>query len=133
MNIARWIPVHYDPGPTGHIFPHYRVFACHGSGMEALRDMFPKGIANELNAVLFSTSGVHGSYFTIEEIETWDEETEESPRPSLTFLVIQPRTVTLRYGECEPESPEDFAFLKRLRQSSWAALLGIGWDARKPI
>lgn len=99
-------------------------------GMDALREIFPDGKASEECFVLFSTSGVHGTYATIEEIEervlagpeTW----EEGIRPSLTFLIIHPRAVCTRHGCCEPISSDDFSFLKRLRQSSWECVLRIG-------
>lgn len=35
----------------------------------ALRGMFPDAKADDMNFVLFSTSGVHGTYNTIEEAE----------------------------------------------------------------
>jgi hypothetical protein len=46
---------------------HYNTYEF--SSMAALRDFFPTGTANTMNFVLFSTSGVHGTYTTIEEIE----------------------------------------------------------------
>lgn len=102
--------------------PYYSVLSLTGDGMEALRTLFPEGEANELNACLFSTSGVHGTYCTIEQVEDGGE---EAPK-DVTFLVVQPRIVCLRYGECRPQTPEDFAFLKKLRESSAKALAGIG-------
>lgn len=99
---------------------YYNVFHLinQNMGMEALRQLFPDAQADALNLVMFSTSGVHGSYVTIEECE-------EDPSLGLTFLVIHPRTVTMRYGNCTPNSPEDFAFLKKLRASSGAAMMSI--------
>lgn len=49
---------------------HYNVFAMKGpdEGMVMLRQWFPEGACDEVNLVLFSTSGVHGSYTTIEEV-----------------------------------------------------------------
>jgi hypothetical protein len=96
---------------------YYSVHRLRGGegGMEALRQMFPDGEANDLNFVLFSTSGIHGSYCTIEDCEAGDVH-------DLTFLVIQPRIVALRYGNCEPKTPEDFAFLKKLRATSLQAI-----------
>jgi hypothetical protein len=88
-------------------------------GMEALRELFPEGEANDLNFVLFSTSGVHGTYCTIEACEAGDTK-------DVTFLVIQPRIVALRYGNVEPLTPDDFAFLKKLRSSSMKAVLAYG-------
>ncbi len=118
---------------------HYNVFGlARGSdwaehGMAALRELFPDGEANDMNVVIFSTSGVHGTYNTIEEAEAHlaltveqagSEDCETSP--DVTFLVIQPRIVCLRYGTCTPKNADDIAFLKRLRASSWKALKTIG-------
>jgi hypothetical protein len=101
--------------------PHYSVFELRGDGMEALRDCFPTGKATQLQQVLFSTSGVHGSYTTIEDIERGEDGAK-----ALTFLIIQPRLVCMRYGIRQPTEPEDFEFLKALRASSSAALGTIG-------
>lgn len=80
--------------------------------METLRRWFPDGCADDLNFVLFSTSGVHGTYRTIEEAERGDKGSE------ITFLVIRPRVVQTFWGVCLPQTPEDFAFLRQLRASS---------------
>lgn len=111
---------------------HYNTFGCReDDGMAALRTMFPKGEADEFNAVLFSTSGVHGMYTTIEEAEAAvqrgnKDEDGEDWHPSVTFLIVHPRIVCLRYGNCRPTTPEDFAFLKTLRESSWREFALIG-------
>lgn len=104
--------------------PYYGVMrlAHGGDAMAALRQMFPEGKADDLNFVLFSTSGVHGSYCTIEDAEA-------EPDLGVTFLIVQPRIVGLRYGNCEPRTPEDFAFLKALRASSREAIATIGGAA----
>ena len=111
---------------------HYNIFSTQRDmGMTGLRQMFPDGEANEMNFCLFSTSGVHGMYTTIEEAEETanrgnkDEEGEEWT-PEVTFLICHPRIVCMRYGNCNPETPDDFAFLKKLRQSSWDAVQKIG-------
>lgn len=96
-----------------------------GMGMEALRTMFPSGEANSMNFVLFSTSGVHGWYRTIEDHEA-DPLDEDGDTKELTFLIVQPRIVALRYGNVKPETLEDYQFLKKLRQSSWDAVKQIG-------
>ena len=103
----------------------------HGASIRWLREMFPKGAANYLNFVLFSTSGVHGSYCTIEKAEATvqrgnKDEDGEDYHPQVTFLVVHPRIVALRYGNCSPQTDEDFAFLKRLRLSSWKVVQTIG-------
>lgn len=100
---------------------HYSVMKLSDpyGGLYALRAMFPDAKADALNFCLFSTSGVHGTYATIEEVE-------KGECSGVTFLVVHPRLVALRYGECEPTTPEDFAFLKALRASSLEAMAKIG-------
>lgn len=102
--------------------PDYSVLRLTGNGMEALRQLFPTGEADDLNAVLFSTSGVHGTYCTIEEVEAGGEDAPGD----VTFCVIQPRIVCMRYGNATPLTPDDFAFLKKLRETSIKALTSIG-------
>jgi hypothetical protein len=121
-----WHSVHQKTGA------HYNIYHCKAAdGMSALREMFPTGRANDLNFVLFSTSGTHGTYSSIEKAErtlitgTVDEDGDPSS-PSVTFLLVQPRIVCLRYGNCEPETAEDIAWLKTLRDSSHQAVAGIG-------
>lgn len=89
------------------------------NAMEALRAMFPLGQCDEMNFVLFSTGGVHGSLRTIE-----DEEQE--PGEGVCFQVIQPRLVLTRYGVAHPQTADDVALLKQLRASSWQALSSLG-------
>jgi len=109
---------------------HYNTFhlAPGANAMEVLRHWFPGGEANEMNLVFFSTSGVHGSYCTIEEVEAGTSlpEDDENRIDEVTFVVFQPRIVTLRYGNCMPKTADDFAFLKSLRASSWKAAQAIG-------
>lgn len=110
---------------------HYSVMrlAEPKTGMEALRGMFPDAKANELNFVLFSTSGVHGTYNTIEEAEAHLQSPGDDGFAEVTFLVLRPRLVALRYGNCHPETPADIAYLKRLRTTSHAALAKVGIGA----
>ena len=108
---------------------HYSIFRLSDEsyGMAALREMFPTAQANEMNFVLFSTSGVHGTYTTIEEIEADIKAgVGEEGFNRLTFLIVQPRLVTLRYGVCLPETLDDIQYLKRLRETSSleASLIG---------
>lgn len=114
---------------------HYNTYGCKtDDGMAALREFLPNG-ADAMNFVLFSTSGVHGHYGTIEEAERilstgLDECGDEASSPTVTFLIVQPRIVCLRYGNCEPKTPDDIAFLKALRASSMAAVQTIGVEER---
>ena len=98
-------------------------------GMTALRQFFPDGKADELNFVLFSTSGIHGHYCTIEECEACVMGDSSAEIYDVTFLVVQPRVVAIRYGNCAPRTTEDFAFLKKLRATSHAAISSIGLPA----
>jgi hypothetical protein len=122
-----WKPV-LNPRDDGGA--HYTIFGVkrEAIGMQALRGMFPDGKADAMNFVLFSTSGVHGTYNTIEEAETTilGKAAPDEACSSVTFLIVHPRIVALRYGECDPETPEDIAFLKRLRKTSHAAMSRIG-------
>lgn len=107
-------------------------------GMESLRSIFPDGEATDLNFVLFSTSGVHGSYTTIEEIEEGltrygdDFEPGNDDWPDgwhgrdLTALIVQPRIVCLRCGNIRV-GISDIAYLKKLRSSSVDAMTSIGF------
>ena len=110
---------------------HYNIFS--DVSMETLKTVFPKGEANEMNFVLFSTSGVHGTYRTIEDIEerlrgSGFNEYGEPVCTGLTTLVIQPRLVNMMFGEIEV-TLEDIEFLKKLRDSSKKVIMEIGGEA----
>jgi hypothetical protein len=111
-----WKPLYGNSG-------HYNVceLISESIAMDAIRTMFPKGkeSVNEMNFILFSTSGVHGTYCTIEDAEADSE-------LSITFLIVHPRLVTLKYGNVTPETKEDFKFLKGLRKASWKVVTNIG-------
>ena len=130
-------------GATG---AHYSIFGVRNAdnrgelGMAGLRAMFPEGEADDMNFVLFSTSGVHGDYTTIEEVEAGiqkygdDPEFSEEDAPddwngnTITFLIVHPRIVCLRYGNAKVTT-DDIPYLKKLRASSLAAVAGIGVPA----
>lgn len=108
---------------------YYSVQKLKGDGMEALRALFPDGHVDADNFVLFSTSGVHGTYTTIEQAESRltapQQEAYDLPS-SVTFLVVQPRIVCLRYGSVQVKSASDAEWLKKLRQASWDQAISIG-------
>jgi len=141
-----WKSVHQKEGA------HYNTFYVnHHSGksrasdlksMAALRSFFPNGEASEMNFCLFSTSGVHGMYTTIEEVESDldkpyppDDDFDHSDEPEfkhsdqVTFLIVQPRIVCLRYGNVLPKTKDDIDFLKKLRASSHEAVAKIGFQS----
>lgn len=113
--------------------PHYSLQKV--SSIEDLKRLFPDGEANDLNFVLFSTSGVHGSYVTIEDIEAslekYGPDLPEGDTPDdwvnndLTVVVVQPRICCLRYGNVAV-TLNDMEYLKRLRSTSWRAVQTIG-------
>jgi hypothetical protein len=111
-----WKPLYGDGG-------HYNIASIkdEDDAMNALRALFPEGgkSVDEMNFVLFSTSGVHGTYGTI-------EEAEEDKELSVTMLVVHPRLVTLKYGNVTPDGKEDFDFLKDIRKASWEVVQTIG-------
>ena len=111
---------------------HYNIIGVGADeGMQVLRDMFPTGDADVMNFALFSTSGVHGTYTTIEEVahpsqETLDDYAPYEPPAEVTFLIVHPRLVCLKYGTCKPRTEKDFAFLMKLRSSSQKVMQTIG-------
>lgn len=118
---------------------HYSIIQVKHDAMGALRQMFPNGEANELNFVLFSTSGVHGTYCTLEQIENSVSKYGYVPAsddniqsrddyvyPEVTVLFVHPRVVALRYGNAKISSLDDLEFLKRLRASSLNVVSKIG-------
>ena len=103
---------------------HYSIDKIAREDAEAaLRRLFPDGEVNEMNFVLFSTSGVHGSYMTIEDCEAVMGVPDECC--DVTFLVVHPRLVCLRYGNIEV-TKDNAEWLKKLRASSWKIARQIG-------
>lgn len=99
------------------VTPAYEIGKLDAAGgMETLRRMFPDSKADDLNFCLFSTSGTHGSYLTIEDVA---ESINGGEPERLTVLVVQPRAVRMLYGEIDV-SLDDVPFLLALRESSRA-------------
>lgn len=66
---------------------HYNVFHVKpGRGLDVIKEWFPEGEANDLNVALFSTSGVHGTYTTIEEVEGGLQKHGETIQSSATMV-----------------------------------------------
>lgn len=127
---------------------HYNIFRLGGARgpvlpeddeniWNGIQSFFPDGEANDLNFVLFSTSGVHGSYTTLDEIEAslkkhgdlsdtdMDKYPDDYVIPEVTILIVQTRIVALSYGNLKV-TLERLPFLKRLRATSWAAAIKVG-------
>lgn len=91
--------------------------------MEDIRNVFPTpSDVNTMNFIIFSTSGIHGSYLTIEAVEK--SILDEDPS-NLTVQIIQPRCVTLGFGSI-PVELSDIPYLKELRKRSWDVMSKIG-------
>jgi hypothetical protein len=123
---------------------HYNNFYFQrGREMAVLKEWFPDGDANDMNVVLFSTSGVHGTYTTIEEVEAGLAKYGDEPEfgsedwpddyhgNEITILLVQPRLCTVRHGNVTV-TLADIPFLKKLRASSHAALARIGMPDDEP-
>ena len=80
--------------------------------LEHLKRIFPDGEADSLNWCILSTSGVHGLYTTLDDIQAGDYE-----HPSITVLVIMPRVVTMLYGHIDI-TLDDIPYLRKLVNSS---------------
>lgn len=109
--------------------PHYSVASI--KTMAEVRTFFPDGEASELNWLFCATSGVHGTYLTIDECEreirdpaAYELENNEPPSSptTITVLIVQPRIVHMRYGEVSV-TLDDLAWLRRVVTSSveWVA------------
>lgn len=109
-------------GKKGGHYNHFEVYT--DRAMEFLHQWFPDGQANELNFALFSTSGIHGSYTTIEKVAK--KLNDPDGIHEITFVVICPRLCTLYYGNLIVKTPQDIEFLAELRRTSWLAVQEIG-------
>jgi len=122
---------------------HYNIFAAtHDpeASMAALRDWFSDAESvNEMNFVLFSTSGVHGTYTTIDEIErsmrkypdgppNGDDWPDDYSDPEITFLIVQPRIVGMTYGLAKVRSFDDVKWIRRIQRLTAKAVAKIGKD-----
>lgn len=89
---------------------------------DTLKNIFPTGEADELNLIFFATSGIHGSYTTIEQIENLFEDREQREDYGdqwnyLTFVILKPRIVQTLYGNLPIESAQQIEFVKQLQKS----------------
>lgn len=117
-----------EPG-LGNVFRAKRIIS-----VEELMVMFPRGVADELNFCLFSTSGVHGTNSTIEDVEKYIQAVPEDKRngdddrcDTITFLVIRPRSLIFSYGNVRVETQNDVETLRKLRSSSSHIASSIGY------
>jgi hypothetical protein len=122
---------------TGERGGHYNLFRLTDAtrGMAAIREFFGAATCNYMNFLLLSTSGVHGSYTSLDEIEaslvkygegepTGEDWPEDYAFPEVTFVIVQPRLVCLRYGNTRV-SLEDIKYLRSLSPTTVAAVQTI--------
>ena len=113
---------------------HYTINSIDGDAMVILRDLEP----DDLNWVFLSTSGVHGSYTSLDEIEKlWtapDEYRKENylgadePLPDydeITVVIVMPRMVTTFYGNAAVRSLDDVALLRKRVEQTIAGILKL--------
>lgn len=130
-----WSSVHKKQGG------HYNTFNAQENGkhtdvsIDVLKTVWPFGKADELNFCLFGTSGVHGRHGSVDALRRsfnryglrdWDAINAEAPDDyddTITFLIVHPRTVTLRFGNVTIKSESDLAYLETLRDSSIDAVM----------
>lgn len=98
------------------------------TSMAHVRQLFPSGRADELNWLLCSTSGVHGSYVTLEDCERLlrhpdpEETLGGDTEVTITILVIQPRIVRTYWGDL-PITLADIPLLRELVTSTLVAVM----------
>jgi len=69
-----------------------------GLTMDMIHAIFDDGPDYQLNWLLLSTSGIHGSYLTLDNLEA-DESLWQRGYANITAMVFQPRIVRAIYGE----------------------------------
>jgi len=88
----------------------------HIEGIEHLKGIFPDGEANDLNWCMLSTSGVHGLYINLDDIEKEFNKGEHRVL-DITVLVIMPRIVSMLWGNISIVLA-DIPYLRKLVTSS---------------
>lgn len=99
---------------------YYQTFEIRS--MAAVRHLFTLPVDFTLNWLFCSTSGVHGSYLSIDSLERhWDDPEEIEPPHTITVLIVQPRTCRLYFGTIEVERAD----LPWLRETVGRTLQGV--------
>ena len=98
---------------------HYSVNRLEGTEdkkWETLHQIFSNG-PDHLNWIIASTSGVHGTYHNLNELEMdWSFITNNPNRNFeryITILVIHPRMVAMLYGEIYIRNLNDLKWLRK--------------------
>jgi hypothetical protein len=79
--------------------------------------------ADEMNWVFLSTSGVHGSYATLDDVTSDPDYLDEDGTMSITVLIVRPRLVSMVYGTVAITDAH-VPILRRLVEETIAAVAG---------
>jgi len=115
-------PVHAPVPPTWSGGGHYSInWIAPEHAWEWLRQKFPQGKASDSCWIALSTSGVHGTYCTLDDLPgAWadfERDGETSP-PEVTFICTEPRLVRTCYGNVPVGDQEEVEWLRSLVASS---------------
>ena len=92
---------------------------------EYLKAYFENDKADHMNMLMGSTSGIHGTYTTLDDLENPAyialAELDISHHETFTILVIQPRIVRMTYGTVGIRSQKDIDWLRDIITQSIAA------------
>lgn len=117
---------------------HYTCNGINGDAMDIIRLLEP----NELNWVFLSTSGVHGSYCSLDDIEfrLWDgtdaevredecavddPEWTRDTTADITVLIVLPRIVATMFGNGVIRTREDVALLRRRVEQTFEGIANL--------
>lgn len=98
---------------------HYSVGAL--KSLDDLRRLLPDGTDYTLNWLVLSTSGVHGTYGTLDGWEPPNSGDIDDTGDHITVLLIQPRMVRVWYGYISVSS-EDIPWLRDQVRKSLAGI-----------
>lgn len=124
---------------------HYTTNAICGDAMDIIRQLEP----NDINWIFLSTSGVHGTYCTLDDVEDrlWNlsdeelrkvdyaEDDEDWKRPTeddITVLIVLPRMVTTMYGTAIIRTREDVALLRKRVEQTFKGIERLQKGNREP-
>lgn len=99
-------------------WPHYKTIKL--ESMDEVKEIFPDGSADDLNWCVLSTSGVHGSYGVLDDLD-FEPDEHGDKNDYITVLIIHPRLVVLRYGTIQV-TKADVPYLRGLVKSTLKAI-----------
>ena len=116
---AKYVVYDINQNEQGQILTEQQVW-------DHLGEIFPDSTANPMNMLIGSTSGVHGSYRTLDAIEARLKRKRKHPieyHDEFTVLVIQPRVCVLQCGNVVVRNLGQVKWLRELISSSVSAFV----------